>query len=88
MSTVIVVKLVKNCTCVQTIGNHEWDKGLDAFKRYIDKLNTTHEAILGANIDFGGHQLEEKIKRYVVKTVKGKKVCNMYLSSIWIFRVY
>lgn len=32
------------------------------------------QAVLGANIDFQGHKLKDKIKPYVVKQVKGKKV--------------
>lgn len=43
-------------------------------KKYIDKLNTTKEAVLGANVNFGGHELQDKIGRYVVKEVKGKRV--------------
>jgi hypothetical protein len=30
--------------------------------------------VLGANIDFKGHELKDKIKPYVVKWVKGRKV--------------
>lgn len=57
---------------IQTVGNHEWDKGLPALKRYIDAMH--NKAVLGANIDFQGHELKDKIKPYVVKQVKGKKV--------------
>jgi hypothetical protein len=32
------------------------------------------QAVLGANIDFQGHKLKDKVKPYVVKQVKGKKV--------------
>jgi hypothetical protein len=71
--------LCKLCTVIcgsfsmlQTVGNHEWDKGLPALKQYLDKQD--NKAVLAANIDFQGHELQHKIKPYVVKQVKGKKV--------------
>jgi hypothetical protein len=57
---------------MQTIGNHEWDKGLSSLKQYLDAK--TNKDVLGANIEFNGHELKDKVKPYVVKTVKGKKV--------------
>jgi 2',3'-cyclic-nucleotide 2'-phosphodiesterase (5'-nucleotidase family) len=57
---------------LQTVGNHEWDKGLPVLKRYIDAMH--NNTVLGANIDFRGHELKNKIKPYVIKWVKGRKV--------------
>jgi hypothetical protein len=61
-----------NLHVLQTVGNHEWDKGLPALKQYLDKQD--NKAVLAANIDYQGHELQHKIKPYVVKQVKGKKV--------------
>jgi 2',3'-cyclic-nucleotide 2'-phosphodiesterase (5'-nucleotidase family) len=56
----------------QVVANHEWDRGLTALEQYLD--SQTNKAVLGANIDFGGHGLQGKIRPYVVKNVKGRRV--------------
>jgi hypothetical protein len=68
------VTVVVSTVPLQTVGNHEWDKGLPALQQYLDKQH--NKAVLGANIDFKGHQLQSKIKPYVIKMVKGKKVSS------------
>jgi hypothetical protein len=40
--------------------------------QYLDKQD--NNAVLAANIDFQGYELQHKIKPYVVKQVRGKKV--------------
>ncbi|WIA17846.1 hypothetical protein OEZ85_009352 [Tetradesmus obliquus] len=64
-----------------TVGNHEWDKGLSALKQYLDAQD--NKDVLAANIDFHGHEIRHKIKPYVVKQVKGKKVCILGLTTMY-----
>lgn len=68
------------CCVLQTVGNHEWDKGLSALKQYLDAQD--NKDVLAANIDFHGHEIRHKIKPYVVKQVKGKKVRNRYSAVV------
>lgn len=56
---------------VGTLGNHEFDNGLDALAAALKFANFD---IVSANYDVKGTVLEGRVKRYVVKTVGGIRV--------------
>ena len=54
-----------------TLGNHEFDNGVDALAAALKFANFD---IVSANYDLKGTALEERVKRYVVKTTGGIRV--------------
>ena len=56
---------------VGTLGNHEFDNGVDALAAALKFANFD---LVSANYDVKGTVLEQKVKRYVVKTVGGIKI--------------
>jgi 5'-nucleotidase len=56
---------------VGTIGNHEFDNGIAALAAALKFANFD---VVSANYDFRGTVLEQRVKRYVVKTVGGIKI--------------
>ena len=54
-----------------TLGNHEFDNGLEALAAALKFANFD---IVSANYDVKGTVLEDRVKRYVVKTVGGIRV--------------
>ncbi len=56
---------------VGTLGNHEFDNGVDALAAALKFANFD---VVSANYNVTGTVLEQKVKRYVVKTVGGIKV--------------
>ncbi len=54
-----------------TLGNHEFDNGVDALAAALKFANFD---VLSANYDVRGTVLESKVKRYVVRTVGGVRV--------------
>lgn len=56
---------------VGTLGNHEFDNGVDALAAALKFANFE---VVSANYDVKGTVLEQKVKRYVVKTVGGIKI--------------
>ena len=54
-----------------TLGNHEFDNGVEALAAALKFANFD---IVSANYDVKGTVLEERVKRYVVKTVGGIRV--------------
>ena len=56
---------------VGTLGNHEFDNGVDALAAALKFANFD---LVSANYDVRGTVLEQKVKRYVVKTVGGIKI--------------
>jgi 5'-nucleotidase len=56
---------------VGTLGNHEFDNGVEALAAALKFANFD---IVSANYDVKGTVLEQRIKRYVVKTVGGIRV--------------
>jgi 5'-nucleotidase len=56
---------------VGTLGNHEFDNGVDALAAALKFANFD---IVSANYDVKGTVLEQRVKPYVVKTVAGIKV--------------
>ena len=54
-----------------TLGNHEFDYGIDTLKMIIDKLNFP---IVSCNYDFSGTPLREKVKPYVILKRFGLKI--------------
>lgn len=56
---------------VGTLGNHEFDNGVDALAAALKFANFD---IVSANYDVKGTVLEQKVKRYVVKTIGGIKI--------------
>lgn len=56
---------------VGTLGNHEFDNGVDALAAALKFANFD---IVSANYDVKGTVLEQRVKPYVVKTVGGIKV--------------
>ena len=56
---------------VGTIGNHEFDNGVAALAAALKFANFD---VVSANYDFRGTVLEQRVKRYVVKTVGGIKI--------------
>ena len=56
---------------VGTLGNHEFDNGVEALAAALKFANFD---IVSANYDVKGTVLEQRVKRYVVKTVGGVRV--------------
>lgn len=56
---------------VGTLGNHEFDNGVDALAAALKFANFD---VVSANYEVKGTVLEQKVKRYVVKTVGGIKI--------------
>jgi 5'-nucleotidase len=56
---------------VGTLGNHEFDNGVE---KLADALKFANFDIVSANYDVKGTVLEQRVKRYVVKTVDGIKI--------------
>jgi 5'-nucleotidase len=56
---------------VGTLGNHEFDNGVDALAAALKFANFD---LVSANYDVRGTALESKVKRYVVRTVGGVRV--------------
>jgi len=56
---------------VGTIGNHEFDNGVEALAAALKFANFD---VVSANYDFKGTVLEQRVKRYVVKTIGGIKI--------------
>ena len=56
---------------VGTIGNHEFDNGVAALAAALKFANFD---VVSANYDFKGTVLEQRVKRYIVKTVGGIKI--------------
>lgn len=54
-----------------TIGNHEFDYGLDTLKMIIDKLNFP---IVNCNYDFSNTVLNNKVKPYIILKKDGVKI--------------
>ncbi len=54
-----------------TLGNHEFDNGLEALAAALKFANFD---IVSANYDVKGTVLEQRVKRYVVKTVGGIRI--------------
>jgi len=56
---------------VGTLGNHEFDSGVEALAAALKFANYE---VVSANYDVKGTALESKVKRYVVKTVGGIRI--------------
>ena len=56
---------------VGTLGNHEFDNGVEALAKALSFANFD---IVSANYDVKGTVLEQRVKRYVVKTLAGIRV--------------
>jgi 5'-nucleotidase len=56
---------------VGTLGNHEFDNGVEALAAALKFANFD---VVSANYDLKGTVLEQRVKRYVVKTVGGIKI--------------
>ncbi len=56
---------------VGTLGNHEFDNGVEALAAALKFANGK---VVSANYDVKGTALESKVKRYVVKTVGGIRI--------------
>ena len=56
---------------VGTLGNHEFDNGVEALAAALKFANFD---VVSANYDLRGTVLEQRVKRYVVKTVGGIKI--------------
>ncbi|HEY0765186.1 MAG TPA: metallophosphatase [Pyrinomonadaceae bacterium] len=56
---------------VGTLGNHEFDNGVEALAAALKFANFD---LVSANYDVKGTVLEQRVKRYVVKTVGGIKI--------------
>jgi len=56
---------------VGTLGNHEFDNGVEALAKALAFANFD---IVSANYDVKGTVLEQRVKRYVVKTLAGIRV--------------
>ena len=56
---------------VGTLGNHEFDNGVEALAAALKFANYE---VVSANYDVKGTALESKVKRYVVKTVGGIRI--------------
>jgi 5'-nucleotidase len=54
-----------------TLGNHEFDNGVEALAAALKFANFD---VVSANYDVKGTVLEQRVKRYVVKTVAGIKI--------------
>lgn len=56
---------------VVTIGNHEFDNGIDELSRRLESLKAD---VVCANYDFTGTSLEAYVEPYVIKKKAGKKI--------------
>jgi 5'-nucleotidase len=56
---------------VGTLGNHEFDNGVEALAAALKFANFD---LVSANYDVKGTVLEERVKRYVVKTIGGMRI--------------
>ena len=56
---------------VGTLGNHEFDNGVEALAKALTFANFD---IVSANYDVKGTVLEQRVKRYVVKTLAGIRI--------------
>src|SRR5215218_4101010 len=56
---------------VGTLGNHEFDNGVEALAAALKFANFD---VVSANYDLKGTVLEQRVKRYVVKTIAGIKI--------------
>ncbi|HEV8203197.1 MAG TPA: metallophosphoesterase, partial [Pyrinomonadaceae bacterium] len=56
---------------VGTLGNHEFDNGVEALAAALKFANFD---VVSANYDLKGTLLEQRVKRYVVRTVGGIKI--------------
>ena len=56
---------------VGTLGNHEFDNGVEALAAALKFANFD---VVSANYDLKGTVLEQRVKRYVVKTIGGIKI--------------
>ena len=56
---------------VGTLGNHEFDNGVEALAAALKFANFD---LVSANYDLKGTVLEQRVKRYVVKTIGGIKI--------------
>lgn len=54
-----------------TLGNHEFDYGLDTLKMIIDKLNFP---VVNCNYDFSNTVLKDKVKPYVILKKNGLRI--------------
>ncbi|MBI9103478.1 MAG: 5'-nucleotidase C-terminal domain-containing protein [Spirochaetales bacterium] len=55
-----------------TLGNHEFDKGVDGMLAFLTGLNTP---VVNANIDFSDYPaIDRLVKPYIIKDVNGTKV--------------
>lgn len=62
---------------VQILGNHEFDNGMDALKKMLDKANPT---LISSNYDFTGSVLDGMFQPYMVKQYGKHKVGIMALN--------
>lgn len=62
---------------IQILGNHEFDNGVSALKKMLDKAKPT---LLSSNYDFTGSALEGMFQPYVVKQYGRHKVGIMALN--------
>lgn len=56
---------------ITTIGNHEFDNGLDSLQRNYSILKA---AVVNANYDFSGTPLEGRIQPYAIREYDGKRI--------------
>ncbi len=56
---------------VATLGNHEFDNGLDMLAEMLKKAKFT---IVSSNYDFTGHELENLVKKTTTKEIDGIKI--------------
>lgn len=63
---------------VVTIGNHEFDNGMDSLKRNYDILKAD---VVCANYGFKGTVLEDRVKPYTIRTVDGKRFAIIGLGA-------
>ena len=61
---------------VMTVGNHEFDGGIDGFKKLISCMEKGSPSIdiLAANLKFEDSEISSKIKPYIIKTVNSRKI--------------
>lgn len=62
-----------------TIGNHEFDNGMDSLRRNYDILKTP---VLNANYDFSGTPLEGRIQPYAIRTFDDRKIAVIGIGRI------
>lgn len=54
-----------------TLGNHEFDNGMEALARYIGKIDAD---FISTNYDFSGTPLDSLVSRYKIVDIGGKKI--------------